>query len=303
MIISCPGKTFLAGEYLALTGGSSLLFCSSPRFELHVKKIESKDHALRNGECPFHQESPAGKLFERNKDFYQQYSYKFVDPYAGAGGWGASTAQFLTLYALRAYETESKRDGERYFDVKTLLQDYIQFSWNGEGLAPSGADLVAQFIGKLVWYDKAAGRMSALKWPFSSLNIALIQTGNKVPTHEHLKNMTSEKLQALAPMQAVMNRMHEALSTENESQFIESVMNFRSCLKSSQLESESTSDLLESISKIDGVLAAKGCGALGADVVFVLTSNLLALQSWSDRHSKKIVATDNSLSHGLEIKE
>src|SRR4051812_36096175 len=104
--LSVPAKTFLVGEYLALSGGPSLVITTLPRFEL-----ETDPQALRN---PFAFASPAGKLWESDP---LKPKLKFRDPFEEAGGLGASTAQFALLYA-------ALRGKESVTNLRDLLSTY-----------------------------------------------------------------------------------------------------------------------------------------------------------------------------------
>src|SRR4051794_4338735 len=96
LVFSVPGKTFLAGEYLALSGGPSLVFASEPRFELSVTSGAGKAEGI-------HADSPAGLFIKKNQDYFKNFDLVFHDPYQGKGGFGASTAQFLGAYAMNAW--------------------------------------------------------------------------------------------------------------------------------------------------------------------------------------------------------
>ncbi len=93
MVFSIPGKTFLAGEYLALYEGPTLVFLSQPYFELSVNKGHGETAGI-------HKESPAGLFIRKHQEYFANFDLKFIDPYSGRGGFGASTAQFLGCYAL-----------------------------------------------------------------------------------------------------------------------------------------------------------------------------------------------------------
>lgn len=115
MVFSVPSKTFLAGEYLAVLGGPSLVIATSPRFWLAFKSADqaneiateqrlskkinleskSRDHhfvPLRNWSKVFHPESPVGlflssdleKCIQQNPAL-KEMQFQFVDPYQSVG--------------------------------------------------------------------------------------------------------------------------------------------------------------------------------------------------------------------------
>ena len=92
--LSVPGKVFLGGEYLALTGGTALLAGIEPRFRMLVEEtsLEQKN--------PFHENSPAGKLWLKYQKQLAGYRVRFIDPFEGKGGFGGSTAEFVLLFSF-----------------------------------------------------------------------------------------------------------------------------------------------------------------------------------------------------------
>ncbi|MGE0633718.1 MAG: hypothetical protein AB7O96_14990, partial [Pseudobdellovibrionaceae bacterium] len=132
--LSIPGKTFLVGEYLALSGGAALIVCTEPRFKMKVKLKGSE--ANSSGLVGIHPQSPAGKFYSENQDVFSSFSLEFTDPYEGRGGFGASTAQFAMLYALNTWKDTILLEPERQLDLRELLEDYKKQAWSGEGLPP-----------------------------------------------------------------------------------------------------------------------------------------------------------------------
>ncbi len=75
--------------------------------------------------------------------------------------------------------------------MQSLLQDYLSVAWNGEGTAPSGADLIAQFNGQITYFDRLHYQIETLTWPFSDLSFLIVRTGYKIATHHHLQKLQS----------------------------------------------------------------------------------------------------------------
>lgn len=288
-----PAKTFLVGEYLALSGGPSLIVTTTPRFELKTENSQ--------GANPFHTESPGGKLWSQERAKLEDVAFKFSDPYSEAGGLGASTAQFGLLYA---YLNRHKiADG---INLKELLSTYLECAWNGEGHRPSGADLVAQLYGGITYFDGRLYEAERLEWPFPDLLYTLVRTGFKVATHEHLKaeiQAPEERLRAL------VQTAKTALKEENSTQFSRAVEDYGRVLAQAGLVHTESALLIEAINKASdeldlGVTAAKGCGALGADIVLILHKVKQApqLRGWVELRGLQICGTEKSLSlTGLEL--
>jgi len=119
-VLSVPGKTFLVGEYLALSGGPSLLVATEPRFVLRVKAVAPRGRAAH----PFAAASPAGRYLSRV--IRDSEMFEFQDPHQGAGGLGASSAQFALLYAW-----QNNIDVPPTSDTlwSELLRDYRLSAW------------------------------------------------------------------------------------------------------------------------------------------------------------------------------
>jgi hypothetical protein len=75
---------------------------------------------------------------------------EWVDPYQGAGGFGASTAQFALAYF--AFMQASAERAETAGDWKSAW-DLYRSLMGSDVLVPSGADLVAQWQGGVVEFD------------------------------------------------------------------------------------------------------------------------------------------------------
>jgi mevalonate kinase len=291
--LSVPGKSFLAGEYLALNGGPAILISTLPKFELRV----------RNGagwSPNIHKDSPAGKLIRKHAAFFNQFDLEFYDPHMGRGGWGASTAQFLTCYALLQWQDATVIESEKDFDTHKMVNAYRELAWNGHGIPPSGADLVGQLEGGITYFDRKRGQISQLKWGFHDLEFFLVPTGNKVPTHEHIAKIGAVVTEDL---EVVVRQIQESMIHHNKERFIEGINLFAQELDRRQWVYPKTKELLEQYRAIPGVRAAKGCGALGADVVFVaVEKDKSVLFEALLKDSGKRYFTRHHLSNGLHVR-
>jgi mevalonate kinase len=265
--ISVPSKTFLVGEYSALIGGPALVLATTPRF------------VLSRGTKPFtpHPESPAGTIW---KELTEQY--EFFDPYFGEGGFGASGAQFLTAKAIL-----------KNFDLKPhqVLEDYKKIQ------SGSGYDVAAQLMGGVSHIESAKNQYSFLEWPFAEMDFLIFKTGHKLNTHESRpENVDYQKLAEQS------SKVVQSFVQKDIQSFIEGLVDFRDLLLEQGLVTAATRDLIEEFEMDQDVLMAKGCGAMGADVILVLTSSLKSA-AVQERLSKKLrfVANSKNLSTGLRV--
>jgi mevalonate kinase len=291
--VSVPGKSFLAGEYLAIKEGPALVFASAPRFELLVNPGSGDIKGI-------HTDSPAGKLIADNLDYFKKFDLEFIDPHAGRGGWGASTAQFLSAFVLNEWRDACEQESLKSLAISRLLEAYWKYAWSGEGARPSGADLVAQYKGSLTLFEKRSGLISVYPWSFAEIDFALIATGKKVATHEHLRTLGDfdEK-----PIEAAMKALQESFQFADSIQFVKGIQKAALALSGLGFVAEHTVTLLRELQQVAGVLAAKGCGALGADVVLVVfdKKQQTSLEKTLQERGLEITATSQNLSHGLEI--
>lgn len=294
LVFTIPGKTFLAGEYLALHGGPALVFLSQPCFELEVIKGTGSKGVI-------HKDSPAGLFMQKHEDYFSQFDINFLDPYMGRGGFGASTAQFLAVYALWLNKEAHHQDMEKLLDFKHMLEAYYEVAWSGVGRRPSGADLVGQLKGALTFFEKRQGLISVKSWPFEDLEFFLIHTGNKLATHEHLKNLSDFDPSSLEKSFSVIR---ESFEKQQSDLFIQGIQSYAEALKELGFTLPETLDLLTKVKTLKGVKAAKGCGALGADVVLVVTAKgeSQALKDYCLQHSLSILSSSGKISSGLQVR-
>jgi mevalonate kinase len=289
--LSVPSKSFLLGEYVALTGGPALLLSTEPRFELIASKNPNPQQQIDYRQI--HPESPAGKLIKRDFPFYGQYQLQFSDPYQGIGGFGASSAQFVLLSAFKKLiNAESMNDFN-------LLEEYQQLSWDGKGFSPSDYDLIAQIHGQICFFHKSKKTIKEYAWPFEEIGFGLLHTGNKLATHQHLK--TLKNFDATALTQIVESGI-KSIQTANIDNFIEAIKNYASAMQFQGLVAKNTVQMIKELSTHPAILAAKGCGSLASDVIFILfdIQNQTDVVQWLTHKLIKIVYVGKTLASGLE---
>ena len=114
----------------------------------------------------------------------------------------------------------------------------------------------------------------------SGATLFLLQSGKKAPTHEHLRQLDAKALPVLAHKLGEITEAahltlgaHEAAKHEERDRTLtlgDLLTRYAQALDSEGLLSPAARDDLALIRKIPGVLGAKGCGALVADVYAVL---------------------------------
>lgn len=289
--ISIPGKTFLAGEYLVLQGGSALVAMTSPRFEM---KLEPGTGVVEG----IHPKSPAGEFLAHHSDFKNKYNFTFQDPYK-IGGFGASTAQFLAVY--RAWQPDG-------MEGRTLLKSYRECAWKGKGFSPSGADVMGQFMGGLSFFDSRTLQMRKAEWAFPNLKFTLISTGQKLATHTHLLDLPGFEEAKLrqAFVKIEKGLMGTESPAEREALFIEGIRDYALALQEQKLTTEHSLEILTELNRIAGVKAVKACGAMGADVIAIFTEGepTQDLNLYLQARELKKIATEKDLAEGLRtVKE
>lgn len=270
MRISVPSKTFLIGEYAALEGSAALVLATQPRFVLSTD--------LSKGSTGFqpHPDSPAGRIWGKVTS-----PVIFQDPHSGAGGFGASGAEFL---AARCFQEIPS--------VADLVTEYQRLQTG------SGYDVAAQLLGGVAHICARTLTFQTLRWKLSGIDFLIFRTGQKALTHENLKLSK----QTLAPLSLISENAVQAYVQGDMPGFIEGLSDFSSFLEIQGLVAKTTIEILGAMEMDSNILLAKGCGAMGADTVLALVQSDKASrvrQDWSKRLA--FVASSQSLTEGLRV--
>lgn len=338
--VAIPGKTFLVGEYLALEGGPSVVVNTRPcfryRWTLDCRgqgRIEHGFHPESPAGKFLNQLNGAALLGSRN------VMIEFYDPHFGKGGLGASTAEFLGSWVFEKWANEfgcadildhrhlieplgnhlgqvaplwkSDRVGSARF--RDLLDSYRRVEERG-----SGADLVSQATGGIAVWDGVTDHMRKFSWPFADLSLALFKTGRKLHTHRYLaesvqgsglpqslsSGVSFQRLEQdfVQDMREWVLEAIQALALSDADRFVAAVRGTGKALASTGRVASHTSAILDELSEEASIRAAKGCGAMGSDVILALhdgsahaTSCLSELQA---RHGLELAATEVDLHLG-----
>jgi mevalonate kinase len=269
---SIPSKAFVLGEYAVLGGAPALLATIPPRFELRSGPPfgsgprQSAARAFRD----LSPEAPVRKLLQVHENT-SLLECSFVDPHNGSGGFGGSTAEFALAYA--ALNSESA-------DVSSLWKEYCHIQPQA-----SGADLAAQWSGGAVVANPISKTVKKVDVSHVLKNwfvfSAAHQSGRKVKTHEHLEVLKRADLSQLSKSGVLSNGIQAAASGDFAG-FALAVNEYARLLRSMGFELPQTTEDRAVLSKISGVRAVKGTGAMQADAVLVFgdpTENFSVLQS------------------------
>jgi mevalonate kinase len=291
----------LIGEYAILQGGAALIMTTAPNFELQIYDLASKsmnsqpvnsqfmNSQSQNFDSVFHPKSPAGKWIQKNPNDFKNHKLVWNEAYEGRGGFGASTAQFLAVWLwskarklapgieelklskvhLQNLILNWKKQSPKEFNAE-ILNDYWDCSWSGEGTRPSGADLIAQFHGGIVYFDSLEQTTSKAQWPWPEADVFLISTGFKLPTHEHLTDLKDQNFEIL---QTVFEKSKSSFLKADLKSFSDQVNEYVKILDSMDLSFQPSRDLQSKLLRTDLFQLVKGCGAMGVDVLFAVADH------------------------------
>lgn len=252
-----------------------------------------------------HPNSPAGR-FWRAQGF--KHGLCFEDPYEGRGGFGASSAQFVGAYRayceLRGLSFDRETLLSTYQQFATVGSGYDVLAQSVDVFGNSTTEVhcfvdtvlessctpmytpvlrsvssrtvpsVASFQRRLVhtncvYIHRAANIFEPFEWPFKSLQLSLIHTGHKCRTHEHLAELQSD--QNLSKLTHYVQQAKNACDHQDEQQFVDLINAYHAELFAQGLMSLHSDEKVREFRQQPGVLAAKGCGAMGSDVILLLS--------------------------------
>ena len=278
-----PSKTFVIGEYLALEGTASMVLATEPCFIIKTTRDLSTE---------LHPNSPGGQLHKQMK---QKENYFIEDPHGGRGGFGRSTAEYLSVFIhdlilkrnVSGNVSEANRTSHKLpvTEAKLSATELHRGGWVREIILgnlgsfistyqncvpdykPSGADLVAQVCGGLCWYDGMNFSFEKLTWPFPGYEIYVFKTDYKQKTHEHLKGIKNKNFRTLIP---ILVSAKISLEQANLKMFCQSLNDYYDILGGLGLSDHKVRNGVNKLREQPEILAAKACGAMGMDAVLVV---------------------------------
>lgn len=304
-----PYKSFILGEYAVLDGGLCLGAATEPYFEIDFKysnkeitdynKVENVENDY-NLDC-FHKDSPAGKFLQKNEEIFQNIEIKFNDP-KRVGGFGASTAQYLGLLVYRECIAKDRKldDLREPSEIKKIIDEYRGLATQDGARSPSGADLVIQLVGGVSWINTSSWDVQKLHWPWPQATGYFISTGHKLATHLHLQYLSDFNSSELF---RILQLAKSSMKSNNFADWLESINNYSHALGLMGLVTTETDSLLTEVRQWPGVLATKGCGALGADVIFCVVQNELRekYEELIRRKDLQIITSTEHVADGVQL--
>lgn len=248
----------------------------------------------------FHPDSPAGLILKNlSLENNPIEELSFFDPYNLKGGFGRSTAEFIvasvlkkSLQKIKNFENK-KHKVEDSFVLNMIdkeLNDFAYELWQTyrslfelNKNKPSGYDLLAQSInlklgdGLNLQTQNSTNHISVIEiendlpkinnriWDIN-LNVLLFKTNIKINTHEHLKALALEDLEEL---KLISSAISSSYLNKDRYNFITNLKVFDSTLKELNYKNSESLEICKSIMTLETDLYARGCGALGADVIAV----------------------------------
>jgi mevalonate kinase len=279
-----PSKTFLLGEYLVLNGGPSLLINTAPHFMLVAEKKPTQQTPTH----AFAPDSPCARFIQQNNRVFKGYQLTLTDPFTGAGGFGASSAAFAGLFWLKHWLTTQTIFEPTQAAVEQVIAALQSFS-PSQAILPSGADIAAQLTGHLVIFEKTK-QLATANWPFQETVFCLLKSTEKVTTHQHLATLSLDTL-PLSQLETIARAGIQALQAADERLFCQSINAYGQALIEHELATAKAAQQLAKIREQTGVKAAKGCGALAADVFFVMVgkAHVTDFMRWATPQFAKVI--------------
>jgi mevalonate kinase len=237
-------KTFLIGEYAIFNHAPALIWPTPPYFTYTFE-----------GQSTFHPESPAGRL----QKIYPTTPISFT-PH-GLKGLGQSSAEFLSMYLAAHPEITLPMQTEEAHQAWLNYQTH-------QPMTASGADLIAQCLDGPHFIQVDPWQAEPAPWPFPNLTWCLVHTGQKLATHQHLQ----ENISIPKALSTLAHQSKEAYETEDEKRFLDCVKSYQATLEAHDLSAPYTIALIHALKNDESVLAAKGCGAMGSEVLWVIST-------------------------------
>ena len=283
--ISFPSKTFLIGEYAVLEGAPAVLLNTEPRFSFSITE--------QKGENCFHSQSPAGQWLNLHPEILKSFHIEYQDPYEERGGFGFSSAQFNLVYLLgemlkgHAFEKN---------DLLQMWRAYRALAFKGQ--IPSGADVISQWLGDVCLFSFNPFEAYSISWPFADLDFFLIRTEVKLNTWEHLDQIKEENFSGLS---SIVKKAIACMDKSNKEGFISALDEYALELQKQGLVHQNTESFLNKIKTIKSVITAKGCGAMGAEVVAVFFDPKNREEVRASLKEENIIVNSSDLSSGVKV--
>jgi mevalonate kinase len=298
MRLYVPYKTFLLGEYAVLHTGQALLLATRPGFDYEVTLGAQEGDwmqtwvLLQKG-LGLSEACPVTGLWRQLCQAMAVRVQLLSRSHKGFGSSGAlAWLAFICAYRSRHGSYPDKTES---FLLESM-REYDDLMGAQQGYRPSGGDMICQFMGQVTCMDKVNQLYTTSSWPFSDLGFALIHTGNKVWTQDHLHQVSFTESTFIALYEQAV----QAFFACEQAAFVQAFCQYQDNLVAEGLQALHTTQLLASLRSVPGFVAGKGCGALGAEVVCVLYERSCRASFLRDvQRQCAVVATEQDLSSGF----
>ena len=288
--LTIPSKTFILGEYAILAQQPALLVATSPtcRVELNSKYLE-----------PFHPESPAGSYYKQHLHD-KKIGLELIIPKSMRNmGLGVSGAEWLAAYLIKAID---EKIAFSMWD-KTFWTDCLAsyHAHQGNMATPgSGADWLCQMLGGYIYYQPKQKVIHPTQWPFDDYGWILVHTGQKCQTHKHLNQI--DDIQSFSTWGTILDQAWNCWAKKDSKGFSEQVLNYHEQLLLVDKVAHHTRQMLNVIQPIQGVECAKGCGAMGADTIWLMCQReaIPEIKYQLNQKAIHIIADDTHVHEGLQ---
>lgn len=252
--LSVPGKVFLLGEYAVLGGAPAWVASIAPRFTFRAASAPAG----------FHPESPAGRFLARTGIVLNG---EFADPWEGRGGFGGSTAEF----AFAAHRAGIRSAAEAWRAYRALTENDPPMR------RLSGADLIAQWTGGTIEWDPKTENARDLSDALRGLPVLVFSAthlaNRKTVTHRHLETLTDSN-PAFDSLSPAFARARRGMRAGDWREVGAAFSAYADSLAQLGLEAPVVRNERLALSRLPGVLGAKGCGSLQTDAMLVVVESL-----------------------------
>ena len=255
--LSFPSKTFLIGEYAVLDKGSAVLANTYPCFYFDV----NLNSALST--CDFHPESSANFLIKKNKNLFSNVSILSFSPHSGYGGFGFSSAQWNCAYWVYRFQTEGLFRLKSQEDLMDMWE-YCRKLHRKQGSIASGVDALSQWMGQVCLYQARPFYTDSISWNFKNIQFAFVRVEKLHSTAKHLQNLKQKKFSKL---KKISKQAVKYMQDRSETGFIDQINEYAIQLEKLGLVTKNTLTFLKEFKKNKNVIGAKGCGAMGAEII------------------------------------
>ena len=178
---------------------------------------------------------------------------------------------------------------------RVLWNDYRTCAKSQHGLLPSGHDVLAQLHWGCVHIDPHQQDYRAVSWPFDDIGFILVHTGKKLATHIHLQDI--QLPEQLDDLGRLVQEGRDAFDVGDSEKIVRIVNSYHANLELRHLVAPHSLQLIAALQANPAVLAIKGCGAMGADVLLLLVSKgeKHKLLSMLHKEAWDILATEETL--------